>query len=69
MAGGWPFVVLLAGGSWFVYRDWQHESKTCARWRPTWRSPTPSLAEIAENTIPKSAQETLQKAVYLVAKI
>ena len=31
--------------------------------------PTPSLTEIAENRSTKSAQETLQKAVYLVAKI
>ena len=62
------FAVLLAGGSWFFYRDWQHKEDVRAL-AADLAVADAKLTEIAENTIPKSAQETLQKAVYLVAKV
>ena len=62
------FVVLLAGGSLFLYRDWQHDRDVRALAADLAKADA-KLTEIAENTIPKSAQENLQKAVYLVAKV
>ncbi len=62
------FVVLLAGGSLFLYRDWQHDRDVRALAADLAKADA-KLTAIAESTIPKSAQENLQKAVYLVAKV
>lgn len=62
------FVVLLAGGAGLLYRDWQHKEDVRALAADLAKADA-KLTELAENTIPKSAQDALQQAVYLVAKV
>jgi hypothetical protein len=62
------FAVLLAGGSWFLYRDWQHRQDV-EQLAADLAKADAKLTELAENTIPKPAQDALQRAVYLVARV
>ena len=62
------FVMLLAGGALFFYRDWQH-GKEVNRLAADIAKTDDQLTELAKHAIPQSAQNALQQAVYLVAEV